>query len=327
MNRENLKIWCNNPFSPTQKKDRDFLIKAVGENRLMLFEPAENGRRGESADFLRQADVAFGTPDAEAVVRAENLSWVHLNSAGYAAFDNDAVRAHLSNKKAILTNSSTVYSEPCAQHLSAMILSLARSLPAALDIQRTSRTWETRYLRARARTLNEQIGLIFGFGTIGRRLAELLAPFGIKMIGVRRKISGDESIRVITNDSADEFLPRADHVVNILPENPETKGFFDAARLSRLKSTACFYNIGRGATVELDALRTLLENGKIAAAYLDVTSPEPLPPDDPLWRTKNCYITPHVAGGANDEKQRQVGHFLENLRRFTSGEPLLDRIV
>jgi phosphoglycerate dehydrogenase-like enzyme len=95
----------------------------------------------------------------------------------------------------------------------------------------------------------------------------------------------------------------------------------------RMKPTALFYNIGRGPTVDQAALQTALETNAIAGAYLDVTDPEPLPPDHPLWKLPNCWITPHTAGGHDDEFLRLFRHFLVNLRRFETGEPMLDRIV
>lgn len=327
MNKKALKIWCNNWFLPAQKEARELLIEAAREHHLKMFPPAENGRHGESAAALRESDVAFGSPDAGAAASAENIRWIHLNSAGYTNFDRADILQKLELRQIVLTNSSTVFEEPCAQHLAAMILSLARGLPFALDLQRTNKSWEMHKLRARARLLNSQTGLIYGFGTIGRRLSELLRPFGIKLTGVRRKITGTENIPVITVPQGDEYLPLADHVINILPENQETINFFNRERLSGLKPGAFFYNIGRGITVDQKILGELLEQEKIAAAYLDVTDPEPLPPEDPLWTAPNCFITPHIAGGANDEKERQVRHFLENLRRFTNNEPLLDRIV
>ena len=94
----------------------------------------------------------------------------------------------------------------------------------------------------------------------------------------------------------------------------------------RIKRRAKFYNVGRGDTVDQAALRQALESGNLAGAYLDVTSPEPLPPDDPLWHAPNCWITPHIAGGAQGEHQRIVRHFLANFSRFMRGQPLLNRI-
>ena len=131
---------------------------------------------------------------------------------------------------------------------------------------------------------------------------------------------------VVETSGVDELLPRADHVVNILPANENTRNFLNAERLANLKQGAIVYNIGRGTTLDQNALLRELRGGRIAAAYLDVTEPEPLPPDHPLWQTPNCFITPHIGGGHDREKERQIRHFLDNLRRFEKGEALRNRI-
>ena len=101
----------------------------------------------------------------------------------------------------------------------------------------------------------------------------------------------------------------------------------DAGRFSAMKAGSVFYNIGRGTTVDQQALLEALRSGHLGGAYLDVTDPEPLPPDHPLWSAPNCYITAHTAGGHMDERERLVRHFIDNLFRFTNGERLLNRIV
>jgi phosphoglycerate dehydrogenase-like enzyme len=99
------------------------------------------------------------------------------------------------------------------------------------------------------------------------------------------------------------------------------------SNLQAMKPGAIFYNIGRGTTVDQAALAEALGSGRLSAAYLDVTDPEPLPPEHPLWTTPNCVITPHTAGGHSDEWDRLVDHFLANLRRHEAAEPLLDRVI
>jgi phosphoglycerate dehydrogenase-like enzyme len=181
-------------------------------------------------------------------------------------------------------------------------------------------------MRPRLRLLNEQTVLILGFGTIARRLVELARPLEMNLIAVRRVVKDDEKIRVVPTAAVEEWLPLTDHLVNILPANDGTRHFVNAERLARLKSGAMFYNIGRGTTVDQEALLAALQSGRLGGAYLDVTEPEPLPPEHPLWTAPRCLITPHIAGGFSVEKEQQVRHFLENLRRFEKGEALLDRI-
>ncbi len=319
-------IWCNNDFGVHEQRERALLAAGAGEHQLLMFEYQQDGGEGESRTALKAADIAFGYPAATAVVESDKLRWVHLHSAGYTAFDRDDIKRAMTSRGTVLTNSSAVYDEPCAQHLLAMITAQARQLPAALDSQRSDQAWPMTSLRLQAQLLSGQTVLLLGFGAIARRLVELLLPLHLNLIAVRRHVSGDEPIRVEQIGRVNELLPLADHVVNILPANDQTKNLLNAARLGSLKRGSIVYNIGRGSTVDQEALLKELSAGRIAAAYLDVTDPEPLPPDHPLWTTPNCFITPHIAGGHTIEKERQVRHFLDNLRRFEKGEPLQNRV-
>jgi phosphoglycerate dehydrogenase-like enzyme len=323
MNKNKLTIWCNNEFGSNDHREVSLLTEGVGEHDLLLFGPDDVVARAA----LHAADVAFGYPLPEAVLESKRLRWVQLNSAGYTSYDHDEIKNQLVERRIALTNSSAVYDEPCAQHLLAMITALARKLPAALDSQRGTKAWKMDELRTSSRLLNSQTVLMLGFGAIARRLVELLRPLHMNLMAVRRQVTGDEPIHVATIAEVDELLPIADHVVNILPANDETKNFLSASRLASLKRGAIVYNIGRGSTLDQDALRKELESGRVAAAYLDVTDPEPLPANHPLWTTQNCFITPHSGGGHSNEKERQVNHFLDNLRRFERGGELVNRIL
>ena len=325
MDKSKLTFWCNNAFLRAHESEVRLLKEAVGERRLLMF--AEDDESDAAHNALRASHIAFGYPSPAVALQSENLRWIQLNSAGYTSYDHDDIKRQLVEQGIALTNSSSVYDEPCAQHLLAMITSLARQLPAALDSQRTDRAWEMDRLRTSSPLLNGQTVLILGFGAIARRLVELLDPLHMNLIAVRRQVKGDEPIRVEDITKVDTLLPRADHVVNILPANDQTKNLLNAARLALLKPGAIVYNIGRGVTLDQDALRKELESGRLSAAYLDVTDPEPLPPSHPLWTTRNCFITPHSGGGHSIEKERQVKHFLINLERFELGKELIDRVL
>jgi phosphoglycerate dehydrogenase-like enzyme len=207
------------------------------------------------------------------------------------------------------------------------MLALARQLPQALINQQTTRDWPYVDIRRHSHLLGGQTGLLLGFGSIARRLVELLQPFHMNLIATRRTPRGDEPIRVAPDSETDALLPQADHVINILPDNAGTTRFFTAERFASMKPTALFYNIGRGTTVDQQALIAALFNKQIAGAYLDVMDPEPLPPDHLLWRTPNCFITPHTGGGHHDEFEQIVKHFLRNLERFQRGDKLEDRVT
>src|SRR5437016_3598076 len=265
MNNRRLTIWCNNEFTAEQQTERDLLAEGVGPHQLLMFASNDDGCDGEAHTALQIAQIAFGAPDSGAVCESASVRWVHLNSAGYTSFDHRDIRQILIKRGTILTNSSDVYAEPCAQHLLAMITSLARGLPTGLDAQRGDRAWRMS-LRSTLPLLNGQTVLLLGFGAIARRLVELLRPLEMNVIAVRRNIRGDESIRVATVSELDQLLPTVDHLVNTLPANDQSEGFVNAARLAKLRAGAIVYNIGRGTTLDQDALIRDLSAGRLSAA-------------------------------------------------------------
>jgi len=272
-------------------------------------------------------DIAFGQPEPRAIAEAGRLKWIHVSSSGITRYDNAQFRALMAERKIAVTNSASVYSEACAVHALSFMLAQARKLPLALKTRTASGTKAWYAIRGTSGTLRGETVLIVGYGAIGKRLTELLRPFDMKVIACRRNARGDEGVRVVTEKRLAEALAEADHVVNILPDSAETRHFFDATRFASIKPGAIFYNIGRGATVDQGALLGILRSGRLQAAWLDVTEPEPLPGEHPLWAETNCYITPHVAGGHIDETGTLVRHFLKNFERFVRGEALLDRVM
>jgi phosphoglycerate dehydrogenase-like enzyme len=315
-----LTIWCDLEMGAAALAK---LRAGTRDDRLLL---ANAGTRDAAGAALEGADVAFGQPDADRAAAMPGLAWVHLTSAGYTAFDRDAIRAGFAARGASLTNSSAVYAEPCAEHVLAMMLAEARQIVRSASHQLGDRAWKSGATRAASYLLREQTVALVGFGAIARRLVELLAPFSLDIVAVRRTPRGDEPVPVVAASESAALFGRSDHVVNMLPARPDTDRFFDTARLSSLRRGAVFYNVGRGSTVDQGALRAALEAEHLRAAYLDVTDPEPLPTDHPLWSTRGCVITPHAAGGHAGEDERLVRHFLENLERFRSGAPLADRL-
>jgi phosphoglycerate dehydrogenase-like enzyme len=321
-----LNIYCN--FNFPESAARIFRDGISGYNLLMAPKPQKPYAFDAAPDpLLAEADIAVGQPPSAGIIACRRLRWVHLTSAGYDRYDRPAVRSALEARGIILTSSSAVFDEPCAQHLLAFMLAQARQLPPALELRHGDHSWPGHALRVNSRLLNGQSVLLVGFGAIARRLVELLAPLQMNVSALRRTVRGDEPVTTFPSNQADEQLPLADHVVNVLPGGLETERFFNARRLGLMKPSAIFYNVGRGTTVDQAALQAALESGRPAAAYLDVTTPEPLPPDHPLWTTPRCYITPHTAGGFDGQYDRQAQHFINNLRRFEQGQPLLNRVI
>ncbi len=319
-----LTIWAN-PFLTASSEE--LLVRSTSPHQLVLAEKLDHVLDvGALDERLLDADVVFGQPDPNAIVQSKNLRWVHVSSAGYTRYDTPAFRAALKSQSAIMTNSSSVYDAPCAEHVMAWMLADARQLYPSYDNQRIACGWPQNELRSRMRVLENETVLVAGYGAIGRRLTELLAPYAVRVIGYRRTSQPGSTIQIVGPSELAGSLREADHVVNILPESTETRSFFNAERFQQMKAGARYYSIGRGTTTDQTALSNHLESGHLGAAYLDVTDPEPLPSNHPLWSAKNCYITPHTGGGHFNEAEKIVEHFIDNLRRFEQGQDLLNRV-
>jgi phosphoglycerate dehydrogenase-like enzyme len=161
--------------------------------------------------------------------------------------------------------------------------------------------------------------LIVGYGSIGRAVEDRLHPFGVEVTGVASRRRGDAH----GVDALDELLPDADIVIVLLPATPESVGLIGKQRLARLKTGALLVNAGRGTVVDTDALCDELESGRLQAA-LDVTDPEPLPPESPLWRLPNVLVTPHIAGDSPAADQRVYELVGDQIRRHLEGRPLVN---
>lgn len=283
--------------------------------------------KSESDPALQDADIVFGQPDAQALAAATHVRWAHLSSAGYTRYDTPEFRRKAVERGLILTNSSSVYDEPCAEHVFAFMLANARQLPVALKTQCANSSAAWAQLRNGCSLLREQRVVILGYGAIASCLIELLRPFRMQIVALRRMPKGNEAVPIVTLNQLPEYLAQADHVIDILPENAGSIHFASAKLFAMMKPGATFYNIGRGATVDQTALLSALKTGHLSAAWLDVTTPEPLPADHPLLAAPNCFITPHIAGGHHNEAQTLVDHFLDNFRRFVGNEPLRDRVI
>ena len=321
-----MKIWCNADFGTEGMR---LLVEGVRAHSLVLSDKRSRSvlAAGQRDPGLAVADIAFGQPDPADCIESKKLRWVEVSSAGYTRYDNDRFREGMRSRGAVFTCASQVYANAVAEHVLAMMLALGRKLLPSYAGQLGDRPWPCEERRAESRLLTGQTVVILGFGSIGRRLAALLAPFGGRIYAVRRQIRSEPGAHIVPEADLTKVLAEADHVVDVLPENDATKGYVNARRIGCFKPGARFYNVGRGATVDQDALIEGLQNGRIGAAYLDVTVPEPLPPSHPLWSAPNCFITPHTAGGRSNLNLELVRHFLTNLAAFEDGGPMTDRIL
>jgi phosphoglycerate dehydrogenase-like enzyme len=216
----------------------------------------------------------------------------------------------------ILCNAVGVHDASVSEWVVAVILAMRRRLPEFGELQQRA-DW----VHDVARPIDDLDGatvLVLGYGSIGKALAQRLAPFGARVVGVARHARPD----AVTPESLPGLLPEADVVVDLLPLTPDTLKFVDAKFLSQMKPGAVFVNAGRGGTVDTDALLGALITGRITAA-LDVTDPEPLPAAHPLWAAPNVIITPHIAGTVARMEPRAYRFAGEQIRRYAAGQPLL----
>ena len=214
-------------------------------------------------------------------------------------------------------NARGVYDAPLAEWVVGAILAMQRGLVQSRDAQARG-AWE-------AIEPPELLGrrvVILGIGSIGTAIADRLRPFGVELIGVGR--TARDGVRGLAE--LDEVLPAAEILVNMLPLTGETTGLLDARRLGILPDGALVVNAGRGRTIETAALVAELQTGRLRAA-LDVTDPEPLPADHPLWALPGVLITPHMAGDSPDSTFRAFALAGDQIRRFAAGEPLINEVA
>ena len=215
--------------------------------------------------MLARADIALGQPDPDQLISLATLRWVHLTSAGYTRYDRADLKGAFESREAILTNSSAVYAEPCAEHLLSMMFSLARQIPQCLEEQFGTRSWKSAEHRDQCRLLAGQSVLMLGFGAIGRRLAEFLEPLGMKITAVRRAEGKHGFVKIERTERVDDLLGSADHVVNLLPANPSTNGFMSGP-LRTHATDRDLLQYRRGSTVDQPGLISALQSQKIKGA-------------------------------------------------------------
>lgn len=271
-------------------------------------------------DDLLGAQVLLGWSRLDDILsRADDLAWVQNIGAGVEQVVTDEFR----DRKLILTNGSGIMAPNMAEHAIGLMLALARRLPDLLEAQRQQR-WKGDVDTASVTELGGQTVLLVGLGEIGRQIARRLAAFDMTVLGVRRS-AGDppEHVKDIGGFSdLPRMVSQVDHVISSVPHTSETVGMFDATLFERFRNGARFYNMGRGTAVVQPDLIAALESGKLSGAGLDVTDPEPLPPDDPLWKAPNTIISAHTSGATPLFQERLFDLFTDNLRRYIAGAEL-----
>ncbi|MDR2553766.1 MAG: D-2-hydroxyacid dehydrogenase [Treponema sp.] len=280
---------------------------------------------GEIEKNLDSFEIIIGEAPFSLISRMQNLQWVQLWMAGA---DQLQLYPEVKDHPFRLTSTSGMHGRQLAEHIFALLLAWCRNLKKALS-QQEKHEW----LQIRAPELPVLEGktmLILGYGTIGEETGRTAMAFGMKVIGIRRRIPAGPSIgqavqdtvRVEPSSKILQLLPEADVVLNILPFTQETKYCIGTKEFAAMKQSAVYINVGRGATTDETAMIRALKTGKIAGALLDVAEHEPLPLDSPLWDMKNVIITGHYAGLREDYDDLALEIALDNLGRYVRGEPL-----
>ena len=282
--------------------------------------PAETLAGVEFSFFSGDVVPEYGRSYFAATQGAPNLKWMHTMNAG---LDNP-VFGRLLAKGVTITTSSGSTAVPIAQTAIGGLLMLSRPFLAWGESQRRS-AWEPREGRPPADLATETL-VVFGLGAIGREIARLGRALGLHVIGVRRspRAEGDPVDEMVTPAALAEVLPRANWLALAGPLTDETRGVIDAAAIGALPAGARILNVARGEVIDQEAMIAALRAGHLGGAYLDVTTPEPLPPDSPLWTLPNVIISPHNSAVASGNERRQVDMFLANLRRWGRGEPMVN---
>ncbi len=278
----------------------------------------------ETRARLGEADVLVlsGFWSNDMLDAATRLGFIQICAVGYDQFD----QAALSARGIRLANAAGVNANAVAEHALALMLGLTRLLPQSRDNQR-QRHWRPMIgdLGAREDELMGKTILIYGAGTIGRRVAALARAFGMTVLAVKR----DTSVELPEVDELHapvaflSQLPRTDMVVLTCPLTEETRGLMDARAFAAMKPGARLINVARGGCVVEADLVAALTAGTLAGAGIDVTEPEPLPAASPLWDLDNVLLTPHSAGETRAYETRVIDTLCENLDRLARGETAL----
>jgi phosphoglycerate dehydrogenase-like enzyme len=263
-------------------------------------------------------DMQVARNTGRAIELGEQLKLVTTIYAGTDAFPLAKMKARGTR----LTNGVGINTNAVAEYAVMGMLALAKDFPSVVRAQERAE-W---LLDAPGKVeLQDTSALIIGYGAIGRRIGDILRGFGVRVTGVRRSASGEPDML-----GPDDWRPRLgafDWVIVAAPATTETAHLIGAAELAAMKPSAFLVNIARGSLVDQQALATALKAKQIAGAHLDVTDPEPLPADHPLWHIPNALITMHLSGRAQTRMfQRAAALFLDNLTRYRVGEPLVNEV-
>lgn len=270
----------------------------------------------EKAD-LAGTEVILGNVPTLFLKWADSLKWLQLNNAGTEGYCDGSLP-----KGVMLTNATGAYGLAISEHMIGMLFALQKKLNL-YGRNQMEHSWKN---EGHVRVIEGSRVLIIGLGDIGTAFARKMKALGCKTVGIKRregrKPSGVDDL--FTQERLEQQLPKADIVAMCLPGNANTYHMLNRERIGMLKSSAVVLNVGRGTTLDTEALTEALKEGRIAGAALDVVDPEPLPADHPLWDMENVILTPHVAGGFSlpETLEQILDICIANLECYQVGRPL-----
>jgi len=320
---------------PGWRAPKKIVILAFGPAYVARLQPAAPGvelvaiTNRNDASAAAGADAIIGSCNPALIAASKEVRWIHALSAGVEdCVSVPAVR----ERNLLLTNNQHVSAAPIAEHGIALMLALGRKLDTYVREQSAGR-WSPLGRSALGpgqavntmQVINGKTALVVGLGGIGTEFAKRAHALGMKVTATRNSgrtgpdfvsyVGGPEELLSLAKD--------ADVIFNALPLTPATTDLFDAKFFAVLKPSAFVINVGRGKTIVTSALIDALTSGRLAGAGLDVTEPEPLPADHPLWKAPNVIITPHVAARSDLPPEKAFAVVYENIRRYAAGEKML----
>lgn len=305
-------------------------VQAALPGRTVTILQAEDLQPGAAADvgFVSRDVTGLSTKQQllpstrhfhDLLRQAPGLQWVQTHAAGV----DRPVFGDLRARGVAVATSSGANAAVVAQSAVAGLLVLARRLLPLIEAQR-ERRWAPLLANGLPRDLAGQTAVIVGWGPVGQHIARVLGPLGLKCVAVRRAAGlAAPGVPAVTLEDLDRVLPVADWLVLACPLTARTQGLIGAQRLALLPPGAQLINVARGEVVVQADLIAALQSGQLAGAHLDVFDPEPLAADSPLWSLPQVLVTPHAAGHSDGNAARVADLFLDNLRRWGAGEPLL----
>jgi phosphoglycerate dehydrogenase-like enzyme len=293
-------------IAPAAFAPLELLRREAADIELAIGTDAESLRRDAARADAVLIAPRYGTVLTELWRELGHVRWIHALSAGVEFLPFDLLR----RSEILVTNGRGLYADALGEFAVAAMLWFAKDLRRLVRNQEAG-VWEPYTV---ARLAGQSVGII-GYGGIGRAVGARATALGMHVVGVgRRQEPGEPTI--------DEVIPRSDYVVLSTPLTPRTYRLFSRERIALMKPGAVLINVGRGKTVDEDAVVEALREHRIRGAALDVFDTEPLPPEHPFWQLDNVLLSPHTADHTSDSHTRAMQFYLENLRRFRAGESL-----